>query len=72
MPLTMLHNHLMDPIMEAAVEAVEEAILNALTAAETMQGRAGRTVHALPLDELVKLMAGYPYAGKAHQPGEED
>jgi D-aminopeptidase len=40
----------------AVVEAVEEAILNSLVAAETMTGRDGHTVHALPRDELVELL----------------
>jgi len=46
-----------NPLFQAAVEAVEEAILNALCAAETMTGRDGQVVQALPLDvvrELVK------------------
>ena len=49
----------MNPLFQAAAEATEEAILNALTAAETMSGLAGRTAHALPLDLLVKVMRGY-------------
>ena len=44
---------------EAVAEAVEEAILNALTAAETMTGFEGHTAHALPLDELQRVMAKY-------------
>jgi D-aminopeptidase len=44
------------PLFQAAAEATEEAILNALTAAETTVGRAGRTVHALPLDRLQAVM----------------
>ena len=55
-PLLMLPHHQLDPFFEAATEAVEEAILNTLTAAETMTGRDGHTVHALPLDELMALM----------------
>jgi D-aminopeptidase len=50
----------MNPLFHATAEAVEEAILNALTAAETMTGHQGRTVHALPLDELVELVRGRP------------
>ncbi|MCI0398038.1 MAG: P1 family peptidase [Chloroflexi bacterium] len=52
------HQHL-NPLFEAAAEAAEEAVLNALTMAETMTGREGRTVHALPLDELQRVMAHY-------------
>jgi D-aminopeptidase len=41
---------------QAVVEAVEEAILNALTTADTMTGRDGNTIHAMPLDRLVEVM----------------
>jgi D-aminopeptidase len=43
-------------LVEAAAEAVEEAILNALCMAETMTGYKGRSAHALPLDELGKIL----------------
>lgn len=43
-------------LVEAAAEAVEEAILNALCMAETMTGYKGRTAHALPLDELERIL----------------
>jgi D-aminopeptidase len=49
----------MTPLFRAAAEATEEAILNALTAAETMTGYKGRTLHALPLDRLQQIMARY-------------
>jgi len=52
------HGHL-DPFFEAVAEAVEEAIVNALTAAQTTCGVEGRTAHALPLDELQRVMARY-------------
>jgi D-aminopeptidase len=55
----MLPQHHLNPFFEAVAEAVEEAILNALTAAETMTGFQGRTAHALPLDELQRIMARY-------------
>lgn len=54
--LQMLPNHHMNEFFEAEAEAVEEAILNALTAAETTTGYKGRTVHALPLDDLKRVM----------------
>jgi D-aminopeptidase len=44
---------------QGVVEATEEAILNALCAAETMVGRDGNTIHALPLDRLVEIMRDY-------------
>lgn len=52
----MLDDNHITPLFLAVVEAVEEAILNALCAAETMQGWQGRVAHALPLDRLVELM----------------
>jgi D-aminopeptidase len=55
--LTMLRQERMDRLFYAVIEATEEAIVNALVAAETMTGRAGRTVHALPHDLLVEAMA---------------
>ena len=52
----MLAPDAMTALFEAAAEATEEAILNALTTAETMTGRQGRIVHALPPDLLVATM----------------
>jgi D-aminopeptidase len=59
--LKMLPNHHLNPFFEAVAEAVEEAILNALAAAETTTGFRGRTAHALPLDEVARVMAKYNY-----------
>ncbi|MEU3217095.1 P1 family peptidase [Streptomyces sp. NPDC006971] len=47
----------MDPFYGAVVESVEEAVLNALTGAHSMTGRAGHHVPALPLDEVTGLVA---------------
>ncbi len=49
----------LDQFFLAAVESVEEAILNALVAAQTMTGRDGHTLHALPHDELDKWLKHY-------------
>jgi D-aminopeptidase len=49
----------LNPFFDAVADATEEAILNALCAAETMTGFRGRVAHALPLDELVDIMARY-------------
>ena len=59
MPLQMIPNHEMDPFFYAVVEATEEAILNAMIAAETIQGFQGRTVYALPHDDLCQVMRQY-------------
>lgn len=47
----------MDPFYGAVVESVEEAVLNVLTGAHSMTGRAGHHVQALPLDRLSELLA---------------
>jgi L-aminopeptidase/D-esterase-like protein len=54
--IDMLHNDAMDPVFLATIQATEEAIVNALVGAETMTGRNGRTVQALPHDQLKALM----------------
>jgi D-aminopeptidase len=48
---------LMTPLFRATADAVEESILNALCAAETMTGWKGRTAHALPLEEVRRLLS---------------
>jgi D-aminopeptidase len=57
--LSVLHFSKITGIFQAVVEATEEAILNSLTAAHTVIGRDGNTIHALPLDRLVDLMQKY-------------
>ena len=49
------------PLFDATAEAVEESIINALTSAETMTGLKGRTAHALPLEELGRVMRKYGF-----------
>ena len=58
-PVNMLAPNAMTSLFQAAAEATEEAILNALCMAETMSGRDGRTVQALPLDLLQEVMRKY-------------
>jgi D-aminopeptidase len=55
-PVDFVANDDIDPLFYATIEATEEAIVNALLNAETMSGRSG-TVHGLPRDELVALIA---------------
>jgi D-aminopeptidase len=57
--LKMLPHEQIDDLFVATADAVEESILNALCAAETVTGYKGRTVYALPLDELQRVMARY-------------
>ncbi|MGW1406713.1 DmpA family aminopeptidase [Streptomyces sp. NPDC002403] len=47
----------MDPFYGAVVESVEEAVLNVLTGAHSMTGRAGHHVPALPLEQVSELLA---------------
>jgi L-aminopeptidase/D-esterase-like protein len=54
-----LPNDKLDLIFAAAALATEEAILNAMLAAETMTGRDGLAVPALPHDLLQDVMRGY-------------
>lgn len=53
-----LKNEAMSPLFMATIEATEEAILNSLFAAETMSGN-GRTVEALPVEKVLKIMKKY-------------
>ena len=55
----LLPNDRLDPLFMAAVLSTEEAILNALLAAETMTGRNGLRVPALPHDRLQKILQRY-------------
>jgi L-aminopeptidase/D-esterase-like protein len=54
-----LPNDGIDPLFWATVYATEEAIINALVAAETMTGRDGLTIHALPHERLREVLKKY-------------
>jgi D-aminopeptidase len=49
----------MSPLFLAVVEATEEAIYNSLFMATTMEGKSGRTVEALPIEETLKILDRY-------------
>jgi D-aminopeptidase len=49
-------NDRMTPLFEATVQTVEEAIINAMVAAETMEGINGNTAYALPHDLLIDIL----------------
>jgi D-aminopeptidase len=55
----MLANARVNGVFQATVQATEEAILNALLAAETMEGGNGVRVSALPHDRLLAAMKKY-------------
>ena len=52
-------NDKMTPLFEATVQAVEEAIINAMIAAETMEGINSNKAYALPHDLLKKTLKKY-------------
>lgn len=54
-----LSNDLINPLFNATVQAVEEAIINAMVAAETMEGINGNKAHALPRDLVKKILQQY-------------
>ncbi|MHA6247349.1 DmpA family aminopeptidase [Pontibacter sp. CAU 1760] len=49
----------MDEVYKAAVESTEEAIINALMAAETMEGVNGNTLYEIPKDKLKAVLRKY-------------
>lgn len=51
-----LSNDAMSPLFQAVVEATEEAIYNALFMATPMTGRGGRTVEALPVEQVMEIL----------------
>ncbi|MTB50110.1 S58 family peptidase [Lewinella sp. W8] len=51
-----LRNAGMSPLFLATIEATEEAIINSLFAAETMVGRDGHRIEALPVDKVMELL----------------
>jgi len=51
-----LPNDAMSPLFQAVIEATEEAIYDSLFMAETMTGREGTVVEALPMDRVLTLL----------------
>ena len=58
-PAACLPNDTLNPIFEAVVQATDEAIIDSMVANETMTGRDGTTVLALPHDRLRDLLAAH-------------
>jgi len=58
-----LMNDKLDPLFSSAVYTTEEAIINAMLAAETMTGRDGLTISALPHDQLRRILREYNRLG---------
>ena len=57
--IEMLDNNAMTPLFDATIQATEEAVINALVAAETMVGRDGNRVIALPHGRLQDVLRKY-------------
>ena len=57
--VTALPNDIINPLFEATVQATEEAILNAMVAAETMEGINGNKAYALPHDLVKEVLRKY-------------
>ena len=57
--IEMLLNRRLSVLFQAVIEATEEAIVNSMTMATTTTGRNGRTMYAIPLGELQKVMKTY-------------
>ncbi|MBA4197367.1 MAG: aminopeptidase [Chitinophaga sp.] len=55
----LLPNDLINPLFEATVQATEEAIINAMVAAETMEGVNGNKSYALPHKSVIDLLKKY-------------
>mgnify|MGYP001198640889 FL=1 len=52
-------NDAMSPLFLAVVEAAEEAVINSMLRATTVIGRDGRTVDAVDIDQLLRVMRKY-------------
>ncbi len=57
--LDMLPNDRIGPVFDATIGATEEAIVNAMLAAETMEGVDGNTAYAIPHDRLIDALKKY-------------
>lgn len=55
----MFPNEMINPFFEAVAQATEESIVNAMIAAETMEGVNGNKVYAIPHDRLIEVLKKY-------------
>lgn len=54
-----LSNDQINPLFDATVQAVEEAIINAMVAADTMEGINGNKAYALPHKKVISILKKY-------------
>jgi D-aminopeptidase len=57
--MSLLRNDAMSPLFMAVIEATEEAIINSLFVAETMTGKEGHTIKALPKEDVIKILKNH-------------
>lgn len=57
--IKMFPNEMINPFFEAVAQATEESIVNAMIAAENMEGRDGNKVYAIPHDRLIEVLKKY-------------
>ena len=55
----LLRNDEMSPLFMATIEATEEAIINSLFAGETLKGRDGHEIEALPVEKVLEILKKY-------------
>ena len=63
---TFLLNQQMNPLFEATIQCVEEAVINAMIAAETMQGYKNTTVEAISHPQLIEILRKYNRWNEPH------
>lgn len=51
-----LSNDVINPLFDATVQSTEEAIINAMCAAETMEGINGNKAYALPTKKVMQVL----------------
>ena len=49
----------LNSLFKAVAEAVEEAVLNSMFSARTVEGRDGRVVHQIPVEEVLEVLREY-------------
>jgi L-aminopeptidase/D-esterase-like protein len=63
--LAMVPEWHIDPLFNAVIQSVDEAVLNSMVANETMVGRDGHTIMALPHDRVIELLERHGRLGAA-------
>lgn len=58
-PVSDMDGDVFDALFAATVQATEEALVNQLVASDTMTGAKDVTVHAMPVDQLVRILRAH-------------